>query len=308
MKLFLGLCLALSCLFLGTFGVRAMTSTNYSITWDSVNSGGDDSGTSANYRVQDTIGQPIAGVSTSSLYSLASGYRADTDPFALSFVLYGQDRSRNVAYTSFDDIANQVTVATTTEFTLGGYIVVIENEGLGQMFALGRVTSIVGNVLTVDGWSGGDSSLLSSVPSGGDDFVAPLGPTSGFGEVQPNQGYVTFNFGSVLVSASSGYAIYFQADDSLRNGTGGVIEDVADGSVSGDAEEYGMALYGDDVPVDLDGLDIPVPTTTQRLIAQRDSRTMDGESFVALLKLMVTPTTPSGSYGQTLFFTLTANY
>lgn len=56
--------------------VLAMTSTNYGISWDSINSGGLDVSTSTNYGLKDTIGEAATGNSTSSNYEISAGYRA----------------------------------------------------------------------------------------------------------------------------------------------------------------------------------------------------------------------------------------
>lgn len=56
----------------------AMSSSNYQISWDSINSGGEDRSTSTNYRLQDTIGETGTGFSTGVTYEIAAGYRIGT--------------------------------------------------------------------------------------------------------------------------------------------------------------------------------------------------------------------------------------
>jgi hypothetical protein len=59
----------------------AAVSTNYTEPIDSMNSGGGEGAKSNNYQLNDTIGEPIAGTSTTSNYTLQSGYRSNsTDP------------------------------------------------------------------------------------------------------------------------------------------------------------------------------------------------------------------------------------
>lgn len=58
----------------GVVNVFAMTSSNYKISWDSINIGGD-KGTSTNYIVKDTLGEVSSGISTSTSYKLKAGYQ-----------------------------------------------------------------------------------------------------------------------------------------------------------------------------------------------------------------------------------------
>jgi len=52
-----------------------MSSSNYAIVRDSLNSGGLDQANSANYQVRDTVGQPATGPATSTNYTVRAGYR-----------------------------------------------------------------------------------------------------------------------------------------------------------------------------------------------------------------------------------------
>ncbi len=60
----------------GFFPVLAvMRSSNYNISTDSLNTGGGDNQNSANYRIQDTVGEISTGASSSANYNLKAGYR-----------------------------------------------------------------------------------------------------------------------------------------------------------------------------------------------------------------------------------------
>lgn len=65
-------------------GVRAMTSTNFSISWDSINSGGDDISSSTNFRVRDATGDPSAGSGSSTSFQLTAGYRTGDADIAVA--------------------------------------------------------------------------------------------------------------------------------------------------------------------------------------------------------------------------------
>ena len=53
----------------------AMSSSNYSIDFDSINVGGLDTGTSANFIMKDTVGEVATGQSNSANYTMRAGYR-----------------------------------------------------------------------------------------------------------------------------------------------------------------------------------------------------------------------------------------
>jgi hypothetical protein len=64
----------------------AMSSVNFGIGWDSVNSGGDDSSSSTNFALRDTLGEQATGYGSSTNYQVSAGYRVgDTSPESLSF-------------------------------------------------------------------------------------------------------------------------------------------------------------------------------------------------------------------------------
>ena len=60
---------------LSSFVFGMMTSSNYQITFDSLNIGGEDLSDTNNYSLKDTIGEIATGLSESSLYKLFAGYR-----------------------------------------------------------------------------------------------------------------------------------------------------------------------------------------------------------------------------------------
>jgi len=62
-------------IFFSSFVFGMMTSSNYRIIFDSLNTGGEDLSSTSNYSLQDTIGEIATGLSTTSLYKLFAGYR-----------------------------------------------------------------------------------------------------------------------------------------------------------------------------------------------------------------------------------------
>jgi len=63
-----------------SFTFAEMSSPSYQIDWDTVSTGGSDSGSSSSYKIKDTAGNSGAGVSTSTSFSEQAGYRSDYIP------------------------------------------------------------------------------------------------------------------------------------------------------------------------------------------------------------------------------------
>jgi hypothetical protein len=293
-------------MFLFGSNVFAMTSTNFSIPWDNLNEGGNDIGTSTNFSVRDTIGGLSVGTGTSANYQLSAGYRAPEASYLISLnVLTGNTVSS--PYTAFiNGTGGTVTVNTPGSFTDGDMIAVVENQGFGELVAIGRVTSILGNVLTVDRFDG-DGGAMSGSPSGGDDFVYRLASTSfSFGTVTPGAENAAVVGTSVKTNIPTGYSVYVEANQDLQNGLGHVMTPVTDGSVTAGSEEYGAEVTG---PTAVSaGTDLSV-TTTQHII--QSSGTASGaisDKVGMIFKLAINGATVAGTYTQTVYYSLTANY
>lgn len=294
------------CIFLIGTNVLAMSSTNYWIPWDNVNAGGNDVGTSTNYTLRDTIGGTSVGTSTSANYSLSSGYRVPEMANTLSY-LVKTSNTDPTTYTAFSNgVGGTVTVASTAGFFVGDLIAVVENRGYAQMVAIGRVSSTVGLVMTVDQFEG-DGALMSAVPAGGDDYVYRLAANSfSFGTVYAGVQHTHVVGTSVLTNVASGYSVYMQANQDLQNASAQVMAPVTDGTVNTGNEEYGAEVTGG-TAVNA-GVDLSV-TTTQRVIQTSGAQSGTiSDKIGMILKLAITSSTNAGTYSQTVYYTLTANY
>ncbi|MCK9361862.1 hypothetical protein M0Q28_06610 [Patescibacteria group bacterium] len=294
------------CLFLLGTNVFAMSSTNYWIPWDNVNSGGSDIGTSTNFSLRDTIGGMAVGTGTSANYSLSSGYRVPEAANTLSYLV----KTSNTAPTTYSAFTNgvggTVTVSSVAGISVGDLIAVVENRGFGQLVAIGRVSSSVGLVLTVDQFEG-DGGVMSAAPAGGDDFVYLLNANSfDFGTVSAGVENTNVVGTSVLTNIATGYSVYLQANQNLQNASAQIMAPVTDGTVSVGSEEYGAEVTGA-TAVDA-GTDLSV-STTQRVIQSSGAQTGTISDKVGMIfKLSIISSTNPGVYTQTVYYTLTANY
>lgn len=284
----------------------AMSSTNYLINWDNINSGGNELGTSTNFSVYDTLGDNASGTSTSATYTLSAGYRASEQADQLSLDVRSEDSGTQIVYSAFDNAGGTVTVASATGFSVGDYIAVVENVGFSELVSVGKIASIAGTTLTVDGFDG-NGGTMSAVPAGGDDFVYRLTLNAvAFGSVSASVENVSATVSSVFSTVASGYSVYIQADQELQDAAADIMTSVTDGSVSLASEEYGSENVGT-FAVNAN-TDLGV-TTTQRVVQTSGVDTGGVPDRVAMLyKLAVTDATVAGTYTQTVLYTLTANY
>lgn len=294
------------CLFLFGSNVFAMTSTNFSIQWDDVNQGGLDVGTSTNYSVRDTIGGVSVGTSTSNGYQLFAGYRAPEASYLLSYIV----RTGTVvstAYSGFvDGVGGTVTVTSAAGFAVGDLIAVVENTGFSELAVVAKITDISGLTITVDRFEG-DGGAMNPSPVGGNDFVYLLSANSfSFGTVTVGSENTAVVGTSVQTNIPTGYSIYIQASQDLQNGSAVIMNSVSDGTVTAGSEEYGAEVTGSTAVNP--GTDLGV-TTTQRVIQSSGTGTGAITDKVAMIyKLAISGTTGAGTYSQSVYYALTANY
>ncbi|HUT22413.1 MAG TPA: hypothetical protein VMX18_03345 [Candidatus Bipolaricaulota bacterium] len=249
--------------------VFAMTSSNYIIDWDSLNSGGTDNSSSTNYQAIDTLGQLSSGQSASSNWSVNAGYRQAEKP-KLQFRVNAQNDGSRVDYSAFDLAAFSVTVSSAIGFASGDFIAVVENEGQGQKVAIGEIVSVIGNDFTVDKWSG-DQATMSASPAGGDDAVYLLDRQMlSLGQLTDATVATGVAMAEVDTNAESGYTVYITEDHDLRLGEGPYVTvDVSDGTVSIGSTEYGISTTGDQA---VGSGDWPISSTAQDVAVSTDKQ------------------------------------
>jgi hypothetical protein len=300
------LVIALAIHFVYRNGVFAMSSTNYSINWDSVNSGGIDDSSSTNYLLRDTLGEQATGYSSSTNYEISAGYRTgDQDLTILSFQLGTQENTTQVTYSSYSSTTNQVVLSSAAGFSEGDFLGVVENTGLSQSVAFGRIRDIDGNTVTVDMWDGSPDVILAS-PAGGDDFVYRMnGYSVEFGTLSSSLGKTSLTGVRVTSDAQNGYTVYVSDDGNLRDGVAAFIADVSDSTVTVGAEEYGWRVFGEKSVNN--SSDNPFTTSTTA-IQSSAAKTLDVEGVGLVYKVSITDSTPAGNYSHIVQYTITPNY
>lgn len=295
---------AIACFF-GAGLVHAMTSTNFGVTWDSINSGGNDISSSTNFNLRDTIGEQATGFSSSTNYIISAGYRVGDSPFnILAFEIHTQENTTQVAFSAFSNAGKTVTVSSASGFSVGNTIGVVENEGLSEVIAVGYITNITGSVITVDAWSGSPGSI-SATPSGGDDFAYRMsGYSAQLGTLSTTAGKTSLTSTNVSSDAANGYTVYVNEDGNLRYTSSTFILDVSDGSVTAGSEEYGWRAFG--VTATTTSSDSPFSASTVSI--QLSTTTATNDRVGLIYKAAIAPSTPAGNYSHIVYYTATANY
>gem|GEM_PF-351579 len=303
-RLFVSFFCLLGLLLAAPFGF-AMTSTNYLINWDSINSGGDDVSSSTNYRLRDTVGEQATGFSTSTLYSLSAGYRTGDQNFPfLTFSIGTQENATQVAYSAINIAGKTIAAASAAGFAVGDYVGAVENLGLSQKVSVGQIVSIASNTIEVDQW-GGVTSTMSAIPGGGDDFIYRLnGSSAVLGTLTSAIGKTSITTTNVSTDATNGYTLEVLDDGNLRTGSASILN-VADGAVTIGSEEYGAAVFGGRATST--GSDFAFSTSTPRQIQISSTEGLK-DRVVLVYKVSISDSTAAGSYGHLVYYRLTPNY
>lgn len=283
-------------------GFAAMSSTNYQVPWDAWGAGGAELGSSASYRIDDTLGGTAVGTSTGAAYLTRAGYRLG-DAQALSFsVLMAPVGGTSVSYGGLNASTRLVTLSGSNPFSVGQSVAIVESPGLSQKTAVGRVAAVAGSTITLDRLDG-QPSTMDAAPASGRVLLLSGGDIA-FGEVAVSTGAVATGVALVQALTPSGYTLYMQAAAALASDAH-AFSPVADGAVTAGTEEYGMRTYGTTSQVTVD---TAVSTTAVSVQGSSTISATGGDRTALLYKLAISTATPAGAYSQSVFFTLTPNY
>ncbi|MFA6105613.1 MAG: hypothetical protein WC725_03415 [Patescibacteria group bacterium] len=177
------------------FGV--MTSTNYSIIFDSVGLAGGDNLTSTSYSLSETIGETPVLTSSSTTYQIQGGYQASI--FG-SLGISLNTNSLNLGTLS-DTAVNSATAIATVTSESAGYLLTV-NSATGVMPA-----AVVGGTVTAgtEGYgfsaSGPNSAIVGDVPVVGGTIIA-----STTAQVINDQNTLTFKAAASSTSVAGTYS------------------------------------------------------------------------------------------------------
>lgn len=210
----------------------AMSSTNYEIRWDTLNTGGSDTSSSATYLLRDSVSGTAGSSVTSANYQIADGYRVGIFDRVISFDLYNQGTAREISAIA----GMTVSMTSTSGLSVNDFVVIVENRDSAQVVGFGRIQSIGGGSIVLDRLTtnGTNPSI-----NGSNDYLYLMNGSS-LTMTSPNATDIGFGVMAfeVTVDNDNGYVVQILEDGDLRNDTE-ILNDVADGSVTVGAEEFG---------------------------------------------------------------------
>lgn len=107
----------------------AMESANYKIDKDALNIGGTEDGQSANYILDDTLGETGTGSGSSASYVISAGYRAMLEQTVPTFSFSLDSSSCALSILSFLSVSSCNYTVTTSTNSLDGYATTIVEDG-----------------------------------------------------------------------------------------------------------------------------------------------------------------------------------
>jgi len=110
-------------------------------------------------------------------------------------------------------------------------------------------------------------------------------------------------YASSTTNYSGGYALYISESAGLASGSN-VIDDVSDGSVSSGSEEYGIRTSGSSGQYN--STDTSITSSWKKIAENSSAATSD--SVGVIFKASISPSTPSGTYSQTVSFAAVAQF
>ncbi|OGL96498.1 hypothetical protein A2317_03660 [Candidatus Uhrbacteria bacterium RIFOXYB2_FULL_41_10] len=298
--------LALTTIFGLSFSVFAtMTSTNYEIQWDEINAGGGEGSSSASYQLRDSVSSAAATRSDGTNYDLDSGYRAGIYDRVADFEIFLQDRSSQVSATIVTSTV--VTVTSTSSFSTGQMIALVQSEGDGQIDATGKILSINSGLsqITVDAWNYGSGGMPSV--DGNNDYVYELDASSvSFGTISDLTVTTSIIAWEVSAEVSDGYSVYVYENQDLTNGID-TITDVSDGTVSAGSREYGARSSDSSLALSTFDTQDSAFTTALQQIGSRSAVSFDSRDYLTV-KTSIDGFESDGLYSQTLTFIYVGDY
>lgn len=289
--------------FLGTAACAfaQMDSANYQIRWDSVGNGGDDTSSSASYVLRDTTGNVGIGNSSSASFDLGAGYRGGVLSQVIDFSFFTQDNSVSQTATA---VVGTTISCNPAGFGVDDMVALVQDSGVGQVTAIGKIVSVAGGSITVDALKDGG---VAPVIDGTNDLVIRLdGAASAFGSLSATAVRTSVIGMNVSASASAGYVVQVLSDGDFRNGAD-TINPVADGSVTIGSEEYGARSSDTTLATSSFDTADSAFTTSFQTIADAAATISNDRNFV-VVKASIDALTVEGAYAQTLTLIVSGNY
>ena len=280
----------------------AMSSTNFEIRSDTLSTGGSDASSSASYLLRDSVSQTSGSTGSSTSYQLGDGYRSGVFDQIITFDLFTQNSTNEREITAL--AGTTVSMSSTTGLVADDYVAVVQDRGVSQVTAVGRIQSVAAGSIVLDRLVIGTSSPTID---GSNDYLYLLNGSSLSPEVIDSSsvgtGILAFE---ITVDNDNGYVVQILEDGPLRDGANS-IDDVADGAVTAGSEEYGARSNDSSLTGStFDTQDSAITTTAQEIVS-RSTFAFDDRSFITF-KLSASTSTTATTYSHTLTVITSGNF
>jgi len=285
-----------------SFASAGMTSTNYEIRWDTISTEGSDTSSSATYSLRDSLLIGPGGSASSSSYQISSGYRAGIFDQIISFDLYIQNSSNERAITSIS--GTTVSMSSTAGLAANDYVAVVQDLGASQVVGIGKISSVGVGSIVLDSLTVGASS---PAVDGTNDYLYQLNGSSLTLETVSSTTVGTGIIGFELtIDNDNGYSIQILENTDLQSGAAS-LDDVADGTVTAAAEEYGARSSDTTVATStFDTADTAITSSAQNIVT-KSTFGFDDRSFL-IMKVGASTNTSALTYTNTTTFIASGNY
>lgn len=275
------------------FACAQMSSDSFLIRWDSVNTGGSDTTSSSSYQLHDSIEPAVAGRSTSPSFMVDQGYRGGVWDRTITFDVYAQSSSSVFTATALSGLT---VTSSTSSVSVGNMVALVQDVGVSQVAAIGKVASLTASTVTVDSWK---NAGTQPVIDGSSDYLYLLsGVSLDFGSISDGSVEAGIVALDVTVDNTTGYVVQVFEDGNLRSSSDS-INDVADGAVSVGSEEYGARSSDTTLATStFDTADSAI-TTSYQDVATESTVSFDSRNFLTF-KVGTTIATSVGSYAHTV--------
>ena len=278
-----------------------MTGVNYRIDSDSFGSGGDNTSSGSTYEVRDSIGGGAMGIGIGSTYELRSGLRPMIFDQIIILDVVAQETSTSTTVLGLS--GTDITLLSSASFSVGDHVFLVQDVGSSPVSALGKVTAIVGNTVTVDELV---SSGGISIDGSDDRLYRATGTAIDFGDLSATSIVHRLVGWGVSADVPNGFQGYVVEDGNLRSGADDV-DDVSDGEVSVGSEEYGARSSDTSLSAStFDTVDTAL-TTSPEQVGSEAGTGFAKKGFLDL-RAAISLGTTDGTYAHSLTFTVAPTY
>jgi len=278
-----------------------MSSTNFIIRADSIDTGGDNTSSSASYILRDSVTQTAAGNSSSSSYNLRSGFRPEVFDQIVTLDVAVQNTSESTDVSSLS--STDITVDSVGYFSVGDLVVLVQDVTSTHLAAVGKITGIAANVITVDSLTSSGSPSID----GSDDVLYRASASS--------LAYSTLSLTAIThrvvvwevdSDIQNGFNIYVSEDGNLRNDATD-IDDVSDGSVTAGSEEHGARSSDTSLANSTFDTEDTAITTAPQQVGSVTGTAFDSKGLLDI-KVAADSFSASGSYANNLYIIAAPTY